>query len=159
MNNIDDDALDGLNKLTQKQYAFFLGLIDPDLTDIAAYERAYPGTTMSKANKAIEAVRLKNNPKISPALKALKLQGLGQSIEDRVEHVQRLRELSQQAQEAGNYGAAVNAEVNAGKVAGHYIERTENVNETRKQELKERISLLTNDETEDKSEDKLEALH
>lgn len=142
---IDLEALEGLDKLTQKQYLFVLGLIDPDITDIAAYERAYPEATMSKANKAVEAVRLKNNPKIAPILKALKLQGLGQSIEDRIEHVQRLRELSQQASASGNYGAAVNAEVNAGKVAGHYVERHENVNETRRQELQERMGLLTNE--------------
>jgi len=145
---IDLEALEGLDKLTQPQYMFVLGLIDPDITDIAAYERAYPNQTMSKANKAVEAVRLKNNPKIAPILKAIKLQGLGQSLDDRAEHIQRLRELSQTAAAAGNYGAAVNAEVNAGKVSGHYIERTENINETRRQELKERMGLLTNEETE-----------
>lgn len=146
---IDLESLEGIEKLTEKQFKFVLGIIDPNLTDIQAYENAYPTTVMSRSNKAIEAVRLKNNPKIAPILKTLKMQGLGQALEDKATHIERLRELSQQAQAAGNYGAAVNAEVNAGKVSGHYVDKYENVNETRKQELKDRMMALTKEQEQE----------
>jgi hypothetical protein len=141
---IDIDAL--LTELTQGQYLFTLGLIDPDTTDHAAYLKAYPNQNMSKASLSVEICKLKNHPKISLILKAARLQGLGQALEDRQEHIKRLRELSTKAELSGNLGAAVNAEVNAGKVSGHYIERHENINETRRQELQERMTLLTNED-------------
>ena len=38
-----------------------------------------------------------------------------------------MSELSTKAEKTGNYGAAVNAEVNKGKAAGLYVTRTEDV--------------------------------
>jgi hypothetical protein len=147
---IDIESL--LAELTQGQYLFTLGLIDPDTTDHDAYKIAYPNQNMSKASLSVEICKLKNHPKISLILKAARMQGLGQALEDRAEHIKRLRELSIKAELSGNLGAAVNAEVNAGKVSGHYIERHENVNETRKQELEERMELLTGKDKTDTSE-------
>lgn len=149
---IDIDAL--LSELTQGQYLFTLGLIDPDTTDHEAYLRAYPNQNMSKASLSVEICKLKKHPKISLIFTAARMQGLGQALEDRAEHIKRLRELSIKAELSGNLGAAVNAEVNAGKVSGHYVEKHENVNETRRQDLDERMQLLTGKET-----DNSEAVH
>lgn len=122
----DPEISEKLAALTAKQYKFYLALVE-GLSDIAAYRAAYTTENMSDADCAVEAWRLKQNPKISPLIEHLRFQGLYQAIDDRKAHLRRLRQLSARAETSGNYGAAVQAEVSAGKVEGHYIERTEDL--------------------------------
>jgi len=141
---IDLSAIEKLDELTKGQYNFVMGLIDPSMTDLEAYKFAYPNqTNMSTPSISVQICKLKAHPKISLIYQALRLQGIGQPLEDRQAHIERLRELSQQAQQTGNYGAAVNAEVNAGKVSGHYVDKIE-IDDKREPELTDLAQSLVN---------------
>jgi len=124
------DIDEALASLSSKQYAWFIGMLEGK-TDIAAYRAAYDAENMNDAQCSIEAHRLRNNPKIAELIIYMRMNGIYQAIDDRLSHLRRLRELSARAESTGNFGAAVNAEVSAGKVEGHYIERREDVTPTK----------------------------
>lgn len=57
-------------------------------------------------------------------------------------HLARLAELGAHAAQAGQYSAAITAEINRGKVAGLYVERTEDVTGLSKDQRRERLLKL-----------------
>lgn len=118
-----------LKSLTDKQYKWLLGIVEGK-TEVQAYKDAYKSDKMSDAACSIESYRIKQTPKLSAIITALRLDGLGHAIDDREAHLKRLRELSRRSEAAGNYGAAVNAEQSAGKVEGHYVEQHKDVTDS-----------------------------
>lgn len=137
-----------LTDLTDKQYKFLLAVIEGK-GDVEAYRQVYKADKMRDPACSIEAFRLRTSPKMSAIIEALRLEGVWQAIDNRQAHLQRLRQLAARAEKTGNYGAAVNAEVNAGKVEGHYIERRENVTPDKPlQEFEERWGRLAKEEPE-----------
>ncbi len=92
-----------------------------------AYREAYDCKDMAPRTIWAEASRINTNPDVAAWLSAARKACLDTgriTIEGHCGELARLREI---ALETGNVGAAVLAETNRGKVAGHYIERFEDV--------------------------------
>jgi len=113
---------EGLPDLTESQYQFVLGLLaGKAATD--AYREAYEAIGWTPNALAVEASRLKSNPKISLWLNRLKAQQAHEgayTLQDHVEELDRLRDIAEQS---GNIGAAVQAAQLKGKALGMYVDR------------------------------------
>ena len=98
-----------------------------------AYKRSYPhelqrmGYVDGPAPSwlKVAAHRKAKDKAIRAWISAMRQWGQASSKCSMAEHMARLMELSEQALAAGNYAAAVNAEIARGKAAGLYVERTE----------------------------------
>lgn len=87
----------------------------------------------------VEASRLAASPKVRLWIDALRQSAFCNTNITLEGHVRRLSELSARAEASGNYGAAVQAEVHVGKATGLYVEKHENVNESREWAILDRI--------------------
>jgi hypothetical protein len=124
----DFDASE-LPELTPQQMGFVEGLL-AGKTATDAYRTAYDCSNSGKNSVWVDASRLKSNPKVALWLDAAKATGFGRvscTFEDHMRELERLRGI---AERSGNIGAAVQAEQLRGKVAGHYVDRIEDVTKT-----------------------------
>lgn len=115
-----------LPELTPQQMAFVEGLL-AGKTASDAYRAAYDCSNMGKNSVWVDASRLKANPKVSLWVDAARSAGFGRvscTFDDHMTELARLRGI---AERSGNIGAAVQAEQLRGKVAGHYVDRVEDV--------------------------------
>lgn len=119
------DAAD-LPDLTEKQQEFVKHLL-AGRTGAEAYRRAYDCREMSQNTVIAEASRLRSSPNIAAWLSAARQAHLGTTVVTRESHIAELERLREIALETGNIGAAVQAEQLRGKVAGHQIERVQEV--------------------------------
>ena len=127
-----------LEELTEKQRNFVYHKLQ-GRSNSDAYREAYDVSNMSTQAIWVEASRMASHPKISLWVKAARLNQFVDGTVTLESHIRRLAELSHKAQEAGNYGAAVNAEHHIGKAAGLYIERHQDVNREKELQIVERI--------------------
>ena len=118
--------VEGLPSLTTNQQAYVNARLE-GLNQTESYAKAYPNQNMSRAALQVEACRAEAHPKISLWLKAAQEAALETHVATLNEHTGQLARLREMALRSGNYGAAVNAEVNRGKVAGLYVDRVEDV--------------------------------
>ena len=94
-----------------------------------AYRKAYPDRSQewTDGSLRVAAHRLSRRANV-----LLILDSMAEEQQERANlsfdtHIDELARLSKRAELAGNFGAAVNAEVNRGKAAGLYVERTADV--------------------------------
>jgi len=104
-----------------------------------AYRKVYPDRAESWTDGALRVAAHRLSKKANVLLI---LDSMAEEQQERANvtlesHVSELGRLAKRAELAGNYGAAVNAEVNRGKAAGLYVERTADVTPT------DPITLLT----------------
>ena len=113
-----------LPELTEKQLAFVIGILEGK-TATDAYKGAYSTTGWGNNAIWVESCRMKENPKIALWLKAARKQNMDRAKLTLEEHSAELARLREMSLEAGNFGAAVNAEVSRGKAEGIYVDKKE----------------------------------
>ena len=96
-------------------------------TGADAYRGAYDVSGMNDRTIWVEASRVSANPKVSLWLSAARQAHLGTAVLTRDAHIAELDRLKEIALASGNVGAAVKAEELRGKVAGHQVERVQEV--------------------------------
>jgi hypothetical protein len=111
-------------KLTPKQESFCIAYIETGrATD--AYRAAYSPKTMNAAAIKSEGGKLMAMAKIKERIAELRapvVKKIGITLE---RHLRDLEGLRNKADSAGDYGAAIRAEVARGKAAGLYVEKIE----------------------------------
>lgn len=108
--------------LTPKQEAFCAAYIETGNAS-EAYRRAYSVEKMKPETVHRAAKEMLDNPKITARLKELQAPMIEAALLTYESHLKRLAELAEAAAAAGQFSAAITAEVNRGKVAGLYIEK------------------------------------
>lgn len=112
-----------LPDLTPKQQEF-VRLLLAGKTGADAYRGSHDTSAMNTNSIIACASRLRTNVDIQAWLSAGRQAHLGTSVLTREAHLAELERLKELALEAGNHGAAMQAEMARGKVAGHHIDRT-----------------------------------
>lgn len=115
-----------LPDLTPQQMKFVEGIASGK-TASDALRAAYDTSNYSQNAIWVDASRLKANPKVRLWLDALQAAGMSRISCSREEHLAELERLRNKAERTGNMGAAVQAEQLRGKVAGHYVDRIQEV--------------------------------
>lgn len=133
-----DSTPQELPDLTENQLAFVRALLEGNNAS-DAYRAAYDTSNWTNEAIWVEASRLANHPKVVLWLQAAKEHSFQDTKVTLQTHVRRLTELSARAEKAGNYGAAVQAEVHAGKATGLYIDRVQDVDRGRELAILDRI--------------------
>lgn len=127
-----------MSDLTAKQ-AKFRDLLLAGEGPSAAYRSAFDCQNMSAASISVEAARLKKHPKIALAIKTAQDKQGAYTLQ---QHLEELQELKEAAIEANQLGPAVSACEKAGRVAGFYVERTEDITRSDDNELLQAIQAL-----------------
>ena len=122
---LDIDA-SALPDLTPQQHEFVQQIL-AGKTASDAYRHAYDTSGMKAATVNAEASRLNTSPKITAWVTAGRMSYLGTAVLTRDMHMAELSRLREIALASGNIGAAVAAEQTRGKVAGHHVERFQEV--------------------------------
>ena len=122
-----EDALAALEGAKPEEQRFALALAMGKNATQAFLECIPNATNYSQTGLWSEASKLKRSDKVRFWVREYVLAGAQHGKRTIEQHVGRLTELSLEAQETGNYGAAVNAEVNAGKASGLYVDKVEDV--------------------------------
>ena len=117
---------DELPELSPQQQTFVQGLL-AGKTASDAYRAAFDTTEWLASSIWGKASILANDAKVQVWLSAARKAQLGTAHITLDQHIRRLDRLAAIAVETGNIGAAVQAESIIGKVAGHHIERIQEV--------------------------------
>lgn len=120
------DAAEDLPQLTAQQREFVRHVLEGK-TASDAYRAAYSTENMQQSTIWAEASRLMNDHKVSAWLAAARKACLGSAVVTLEDHQRQLARLREIALDKGNVGAAVAAEQTRGKVAGHHIERIQDM--------------------------------
>lgn len=115
-----------LPDLTPQQMEFVRQLL-AGKTGADAYRAAYNTENMLPATLIAAASRLRANSNVSAWLAAGREAHLGTAVLTRESHMAELERLKEIALKTGNIGAAVQAEQLRGKVAGHQVDRIQDV--------------------------------
>lgn len=112
------------SKLTPKQEAFFQAYLETS-NSTTAYEMAYDTSKMTRRAVEVEGKKLLKHPAIT-----LRLDNLNQKQEVKTllsleDHMERLRLLSEKAENDGKFSAAIQAEVKRGELRRFYIKQVE----------------------------------
>ena len=132
-----------LPRLTNKQQAFLDSILS-GMSDKDAYIEAYDCENMADRSIRVAAARLRVNASIAQHLRCHQLYGFARGQVTLEEHILELTRIREMALETGNYGAAVNAEVNRGKASGLHIEH-KHVHHSAEQELLDALKILPQD--------------
>lgn len=119
------DAED-LPAITPQQSEFVRHILSGK-TSSDAYRAAYDCSAMAPNSIWSAASKLAADAKVALWLSAARQAGLGTHVVTLSAHQQQLERLREIAVKTGNVGAAVQAELARGKVAGHHIERIQEV--------------------------------
>jgi|TARA_R100000700_G_C3167115_1_gene142102 phage terminase small subunit len=112
----------GLTKI-QEKFAMLYATRDDLTQSQCAVEAGY--SNRSAHSKASELLNPKRWPNVTRRIREIK-EELGRKYEVNFEnHVRKLAELRDEAMQAGNFAAAINAEKFRGQAAGIYIDRKE----------------------------------
>ena len=111
--------------LTPKQEAFVLAYYETG-NACAAYRRAYDAANMTSGSIETEATRLLKNPQITLRLRGLSEQREGKALLSLEEHMEKLAELRDNAEQRGQMSAAIAAEVKRGELRRFYVKQIEN---------------------------------
>lgn len=118
---------DDLPVLTDIEMVFFNRIIAGDSPE-EAFRAARPDCETWAPGKVWRAAqRLRRELRIETCIAAAYANGAGGGDLPKAAHMRELERLREKALATGNIGAAVKAEELRGKVAGHYVERHENV--------------------------------
>lgn len=131
-------------------HIIFARLVAEGKTQSDAY-RAAVGDTAEATTIWCNASKLASDTKVRQWIDAFKREVFDMHAYTAEAHIKDLQEAVQLCKANGNMGALVNALKAIGQVSGHYIERHENVNETRRQELEERMQALAKPEKQQES--------
>ena len=112
--------------LTPKQENFCLAYLETGNAS-EAYRRVYNAQKMKEGTIAKRAHELLSNGKITGRVEALRKPVAEAAQVTLGEHLQQLADLRDKATAAEQFGPAITAEVNRGKAAGLYVERSETV--------------------------------
>ena len=107
--------------MTAKQERFIAQYLI-DLNATRAYQSVYKCKT---AAAAVNGSKLLSNTKIAALIAKAQHKTIAKLELTREKHLERLRELSVNAECEKQYSAAINAEVMRGKVSGFYVEQVE----------------------------------
>lgn len=118
-----------LPDLNANQSKFVEGILK-GLSASDAYRAAYDTDGMAPNSIWASASRLRSNANVSLWITAARKNGLATASVTLDSHLQELERLKAIAIETGNVGAAVQAEINRGKAAGHYVEKHQDVSQT-----------------------------
>lgn len=122
--------------LTQKQELFCQEMLKADQSASDAYKKVYNvkhGTKDATIHRA--AHELIENPKVSARIKELRGMAANAAVLTLDQHMDDLRSLREEARSAGQYGAAINAEISRGKARGFYVVKTEDVTDPMRKAL------------------------
>lgn len=111
-----------MTNLTIKQENFCLSYLETGSAS-EAYRRAYNAENMKPETVNRAAKELLDNPKITARLDELRKPITDSAQVTLKSHLARLDSLSRQAEERGQFSAAINAEISRGKAAGLYTEK------------------------------------
>lgn len=117
---------DSLPELTPQQSEFVRHVLEGK-TASDAYRAAYNAENMQPRHIWREASLLASHKNVAQWLSAARQACLGTHVVTLASHQHQLERLREAAMATGNYGAAVQAELARGKVAGHHIERIQEV--------------------------------
>jgi hypothetical protein len=122
----DKQGESDLPELTAQQAKFVEGLLaGKSASD--AYRAAYDCSATTNESVWALSSRLRSNVNVASWLAAARKAHLGTAVVTIDGHVRELERLKELALEAGNHGAAIQAEQLRGKASGLYIDRFENV--------------------------------
>ena len=111
--------------LSEREHEFVLKRTIEGLSWPEAYKQSHNTTDLTEAVISTRAYRLGQTPRVQKQIDRLREIGACEREITRESHLASLQELKQKALDSGNYGAAVQAEVQRGKAAGLYIEKKE----------------------------------
>lgn len=115
-----------LPDLTGQQQEFVRHILSGK-TASDAYRAAYDCSNSSQNTVWCEASKLRNDPSVAQWIAAGRKAHLGTAVLTRDMHLQELERIKELAIESGNLGAAADCEKTRGKVAGHHIDRIEDI--------------------------------
>lgn len=118
--------LDDLPALTDREYVFFTKILAGE-SPIDAYKAAYDCTDWHVGRIMKRALLLLEEPRMVACIQAGRFHGLSPTDLSKAAHLRQLEKQREMALSSLNHGAALNAEVARGKVAGLYVERHEHV--------------------------------
>jgi len=110
--------------LTQKQELFCAAYIATGNAS-EAYRRSYNAGNMKPTTVNRKAKALMDNGKIAARIEKLRAPVMEKAQLTLESHLERLEELSLQAQAAGQFGPAVKAEESRGRARGFYVDKKE----------------------------------
>lgn len=122
--------------LTQKQELFCHEMLKADQSASDAYKKVYDvkhGTKDATIHRA--AHELIENPKVSARIRELRGMAANAAVLSLDQHMDDLRALREEARSAGQYGAAITAEISRGKARGFYVTKTEDVTDPMRKAL------------------------
>lgn len=117
---------DALPELTPQQQEFVRHLL-AGKTASDAYRASFDCADWLPKSVWTKASALYNDVEVQAWLSIARQAGLGTAVLTRDAHQQQLERLREIAVKTGNVGAAVQAELARGKVAGHHVERIQEV--------------------------------
>lgn len=123
--------------LNDRQRLFALGLAEGK-----SATQAYVDAGFSENGAAQGAERLLRNVEVRRLRDEARAPALVASQCTLEEHITELAMLRDEARAAKQYAAAITAETNRGKVAGHYIDRVEDVTKIPREQRRERLLKL-----------------
>ena len=114
--------------LTQKQELFCQEMLKADQRCSDAYRKIYNVKTGTKdATIHRCAHELIGNPKVAARIKELRNLAASASVLSLDQHMADLEALREEARQAGQFSAAINAEISRGKARGFYVAKVEDV--------------------------------
>lgn len=113
-----------MTKLTQKQENFCAAYVETGNAS-EAYRRAYDASRMKPDSVSVNASKLMADARIALRLAELRQPVIEAAQITLASHLARLEELSIGAEKAGQYSAAIGAEISRGKACGLYTEKVE----------------------------------
>lgn len=122
--------------LTQKQELFCQEMLKADQSASDAYKKVYDvkhGTKDATIHRA--AHELIENPKVSARIRELRGMAANAAVLSLDRHMDDLLALREEARSAGQYGAAITAEISRGKARGFYVTKTEDVTDPMRKAL------------------------
>lgn len=123
-----------LTKMTDKQLKFWELMQPGKLTQEQAYRQAFQvSDKIDKRNVQVRAGKLWNNNDFIMCRTALMNTITTQVIKSKESRIAEMQAFADRCEAKGQLGAACKARELVGKLEGHYVDKTENVNKTRDQ--------------------------
>lgn len=122
--------------LTQKQELFCQEMLKADQRCSDAYRKVYnvkPGTKDATVHRC--AHELIENPKVAARIKELRNSAASAAVLSLDQHMADLEALREEARKAGQFSAAINAEISRGKARGFYVAKVEDVTDPLKKAM------------------------
>lgn len=122
--------------LTQKQELFCQEMLKADQRCSDAYRKVYnvkPGTKDATVHRC--AHELIENPKVAARIKELRNSAASAAVLSLDQHMSDLETLRDEARKAGQFSAAINAEISRGKARGFYVTKVEDVTDPLKKAM------------------------